>query len=59
VYTYIHIEIYVYICCRFKREKENKSPGDFAESVPFAHRPNESLSFVRLLTKKQTEDTRL
>jgi hypothetical protein len=26
---------------------------------PFAHRANESLSFVRLLTKKQTEVIRL
>jgi hypothetical protein len=56
VYIYIHIFIYY----RFKRKTKNGSPGLFPYSnLPFAHRTNESLSFVHFLTKNQTEVIRL
>ncbi len=34
---------------------ENGSPGNSLIRLPFANRPNESLSFVCLFTKKETE----
>jgi hypothetical protein len=44
----------------FQTENGNGSPGDFPLSIyPFANWANGSLSFVRLLTKKQMEVIRL
>ncbi len=54
LYTYID----TYICAAVsnqKRKTENGSPGNFSSSVnPVTYRENRSLSFVRLLMKKQT-----
>jgi hypothetical protein len=53
------------VACRhghgdIKLKKENGSPADFSLiKLPFAYHANESLSFVCLLTKKQTEVIRL
>jgi hypothetical protein len=51
--------MYAYIYAAVSNRK--RKPGDFSYSfcLPFAHRANGSLSFVRLFTKKQTEVIRL
>jgi hypothetical protein len=49
--------IYKYICCHFKRKTEAQAISLIR--LPFAHRVNESLSFICLFTKKQTEVIRL
>jgi hypothetical protein len=42
------------------KKTETEDMGKFSViHFPFAHRANESLSFARLLTKKQTEVIRL
>jgi hypothetical protein len=60
IYIYIHIYIFIsiyvhittlYICCCFKRKPRRFS----LMYLPFSHHVNGSLSFVRLVTKKQTE----
>jgi hypothetical protein len=44
----------------FQTENEKRKPRLFSlNSLPFAHRANGSLSFVRLFMKKQTEVIRL
>jgi hypothetical protein len=52
-YVYIYIHIYIYF--RLKRRPRRF----FLIRLPFAHRANGSLLFVRLLTKKPTEVIRL
>jgi hypothetical protein len=54
---HIYIEsqhIYTFICCYFQMENRKWKPREFSFiRLPFAHRANGSLLFVRLLTKKQ------
>jgi hypothetical protein len=55
IYIYIYTHKYIYIYMLFKTK--NGSPGKFSIiRLPFVNRANGSLLFVRLLTKKQTED---
>jgi hypothetical protein len=55
---FLHIE-YKYVL-PFQTEKGKRKPRRFSLfRLPFAHRVNGSLSFVRLFTKKQTEAIRL
>ncbi len=57
IYIYLYIKSYIYV---LPFQTENGSRGDFPLlRLPFAHHANGSLSFVRLLTKKQTELFRL
>ncbi len=49
----MYIYIYIYLCCCFKRKRKPKQ--FYLIRLPFAHHTNGNLSFVRLLTKKQTE----
>jgi hypothetical protein len=48
-YIFLHINILPMF------QMENGSPGNSLIRLPFANRPNESLSFVCLFTKKETE----
>jgi hypothetical protein len=58
-HTHIHIDnIHMYIYTAVSNGKR-KSRSFFPIYFPFAHRTNGSLSFVRLLTKEQTEVFRL
>jgi hypothetical protein len=57
-YIYIYIQIHIYIYTSISNGKWK--PRHFSLiRLPFAHCTNGSLSFVRLLTKKQTEVIRL
>jgi hypothetical protein len=58
IYRYIYIYIFIYIySCRFKRKM---GPWPFSLiCLPITHHANGSLSFVSLLTKKETRVIRL
>ncbi len=56
IYISINIDIYIYIL-RFQRKTE--ALAIFLNRLQFAYRTYGSLSFVCLLTKKQTEVIRL
>jgi hypothetical protein len=56
IYTYhIYTHIYVCICAAVSNGKRKPRRFSFIR-LPFAHRANGSLSFIRLLAKNQTED---
>ncbi len=53
IYVHINIYKYKYICIYTVVSRGKWKPGRFSLiRLPFAHRTNGSLSFVRLLTKK-------
>jgi hypothetical protein len=58
IYIYIHIFQYIYIYAAVSNGKW-KTRRFSLISLPFGHRANGSLSFVRLFTMKQTEVIRL
>ncbi len=58
--TWKHGDTVMKLCCETKRSNTNQKPRRFSTiCLSLVHRANRSLSFVRFLTKKQTEIIRL
>ncbi len=56
MYLYAYTYVCIYICCRFKHKRKTEAQEKISLiCLAFTHRPNRNMSFVRLLTKKQTE----